>query len=88
LNVQADWQLSKRWNIGLSQRFAGKRMEPQFMSDPIEMKAFQLTDLSVQYKLVGKWVVYGSIRNIFDEQYQEVLGFATRGRNFLIGIRR
>jgi len=88
LNVQADWQLSKRWNIGLSQRFAGKRMEPQFMSDPIEMKAFQLTDLSVQCKLIGKWVIYGSIRNIFNEQYQEVLGFATRGRNFLIGIRR
>jgi len=88
LNLQADWQLNKRWNIGLSQRFAGKRMEPQFMSDPVEMKAFQLTDIALQYKLIGKWVVYGSIRNIFDEQYQEVLGFATRGRNFLIGIRR
>jgi vitamin B12 transporter len=88
LNVQADWQLNKRWNIGLSQRFAGKRMEPQFMSDPVAMKAFQLTDIALQCKLIGKWVVYGSIRNIFDEQYQEVLGFATRGRNFLIGIRR
>jgi len=87
LNLQADWQLSRRWNIGLSQRFSGKRMEPQFMADPKEMKAFQLTDIALQFKLIGKWVLYGSIRNIFDEQYQEVLGFATRGRNFLIGIR-
>lgn len=88
LNLQASWQAGKRLNLGISQRFAGKRQEPQFMADPIPMKAFQLTDLSVQYKLIGKWVIYGSVRNLFDEQYQEVLGFATRGRNFLLGIRR
>jgi vitamin B12 transporter len=87
LNLQVDWQLNKRWNLGLSQRVSGKRMEPQFMADPKEMKAFQLTDIALQFNLIGKWVLYGSIRNIFDEQYQEVLGFAARGRNFLIGIR-
>jgi vitamin B12 transporter len=52
------------------------------------MKAFQLTDISAQYKLFGKWVIYGSVRNLFDEQYQEVLGFGTRGRNVVLGIRR
>jgi vitamin B12 transporter len=88
LNVQASWKLNERINLSISQRFAGKRTEPQFMSDPVMMKAFQLTDISAQYKLFGKWVIYGSVRNLFDEQYQEVLGFGTRGRNVVLGIRR
>jgi len=87
LNLQAGWQLNKKLNVGISQRFAGKRMEPIFMADPKEMKAFQLTDISAQYKITKRWVMYGSVRNLFNEQYQEVLGFGTRGRNFVVGIR-
>lgn len=85
--MQVSWKVNEKLNLSFSQRFAGQRMEPQFMSDPVMMKAFQLTDISAQYKLFGKWVIYGSVRNLFDEQYQEVLGFGTRGRNYVIGIR-
>jgi vitamin B12 transporter len=39
------------------------------------------------YKFNENLEAYGRIENLFDEQYQEVLGYNTEGRTAFIGLR-
>jgi vitamin B12 transporter len=64
-----------------------KRFEPQFMSAPTEMPGFQLTDLHLQYSINKQITIQSGLKNIFNKQYQEVYGYAARGRNYVVGVR-
>jgi len=87
LNANAGWQINKKIHVSLYQRIAGKRYEPIFDSEPKELKPYATTDVFAEYQLNKALLVYGSLRNAFNAQYQEVYGFATRGRNVLFGVR-
>lgn len=86
-NVHIGFQANKKLYISISQRIAGKRFEPIYGSAPVEMKAYQITDLFVQYTLKRKIRVYASLKNVFNTSYQEILGYNTMGRNFVVGCR-
>jgi vitamin B12 transporter len=86
-NFSISYQAGKNLSIALAQRIAGKRFEPLFGGAPVLMKAYQTTDLSAQLKLGKKLKLFTTIRNVFNEDYQEVLGYAARGRNFTVGFR-
>ena len=87
MNATAGFLLNKKIFMSLAHRIAGTRFEPQFQAPPIALKAFQTTDVFLQYKLGKKARIYVSMKNIFNTKYQEVLGFNTRGRNYVMGIR-
>ena len=87
MNATAGFLLNKKIFMSLAHRIAGTRFEPQFQAPPIALKAFQTTDVFLQYKLGKKASIYVSMKNIFNTKYQEVLGFNTRGRNYVMGIR-
>ena len=49
---------------------------------------YDLLDLNANYKLLeGTVTLFGSITNIFNKDYEDILGYETRGRNFKLGIR-
>lgn len=87
LNASASWQVNKKLHLSIFQRVAGKRYEPIFDSAPVELKPYATTDLFGEYQIGKRIRVYGALKNMWNAQYQEVLGFATRGRNHLIGMR-
>jgi len=87
INATAGFQLNKKIFMSLAHRIAGRRFEPQFQAPSIALKAFQTTDVFLQYKLGKKASIFVSMKNIFNTKYQEVLGFNTRGRNYVIGLR-
>jgi len=87
LNAIAGFQFNKKIYLSIAQRTSGKRFEPQFQASSIALKAFQTTDFFFQYKLGKKASIYFSLKNILNKRYQEVLGFNTRGRNYVIGLR-
>ena len=87
LNFSLAYQAGKKLTISLTQRIAGKRYEPLFGGAPLLLKAYQTTDLFAQLKLGKKLKLFTNIRNVFNEDYQEVLGYGARGRNFTAGIR-
>jgi vitamin B12 transporter len=86
INFSTNYRLNKRIHITLNQRFAGKRYEPIFGGSPVLLKAYQTTDILIQLKIGHKLRLYGSLKNIFNHRYQEVLGYAARGRNYTIGL--
>jgi len=87
LNISAGYQLSNKIYLSIAQRFAGKRFEPIFGGKPKQLDAFNTTDVFAQYQLGKKIRLYAGCKNIFNQQYQEVMGYTTRGRNYVFGLR-
>jgi len=87
LNASASWQANKKLHLSIFQHIAGKRYEPIFDSAPVELKPYATTDLFGEYQFGKRIRVYSALKNIWNAQYQEVLGFSTRGRNYLLGLR-
>jgi vitamin B12 transporter len=87
LNISAGYQLSNKLYLSIAQRFAGKRFEPIFGGKPKQLDAFNTTDVFAQYQLGKKIRLYAGCKNIFNQQYQEVMGYTARGRNYVFGLR-
>ncbi|PPK95465.1 vitamin B12 transporter [Nonlabens xylanidelens] len=59
-----------------------------FSTQNVELKSYQLVDLDATYKLNSKDVTFfASVSNLLDEDYQEAVGFQTRGRTYKVGVR-
>ena len=86
-HLSFSYQLNAKFHFALYQKIVDKRFEPQYMSVPIEMPGFQLTDLHLQYVLNKNISLSGGLKNVFNKKYQEVYGYATRGRNYLVGMK-
>jgi vitamin B12 transporter len=79
--------VNSRFYLSISQRFAGKRFEPIFGGKPKELASFNTTDLFGQQTMGKHFSIYAGLKNMFNVQYQEVMGYTTRGRNFVVGVR-
>uniref|UniRef100_UPI003F6C72F3 TonB-dependent receptor domain-containing protein n=1 Tax=Polaribacter sp. TaxID=1920175 RepID=UPI003F6C72F3 len=56
--------------------------------EDVILDSYQVLDVAANYKLLEETVTFfGAITNILNEDYDDILGFSTRGRNFKIGIR-
>ena len=52
------------------------------------LPSYQVLDFMANYKLLDETVTFfGAVTNVLDEDYDDILGFSTRGRNFKIGVR-
>jgi len=51
------------------------------------MKSYSLVDFSVSHKLLSHLTVFGSLNNAFNEDYEDVYGFSTKGRNIKLGLK-
>jgi vitamin B12 transporter len=87
LNATAGYQVSSKIYLSVSQRFAGKRFEPIYGGKPKELAKFNTTDLFGQHTMGKHFNIYAGLKNIFNVQYQEVMGYTARGRNFVVGVR-
>ena len=87
LNFSAGYQVNSKIYLSISQRFAGKRFEPIFGGKPKDLASFNTTDLFGQHTMGKRFNIYAGLKNIFNVQYQEVMGYTARGRNFVVGVR-
>ncbi len=54
----------------------------------VDLPAYSLYDFSANYKAIdGKVTFFTTFSNLFNEKYEDVLGYTTRGRNYKLGIR-
>ena len=86
LVLSAGFRPTPKWFLGLTARFTGMRYEPVYGGAPIEMKAYQVTDLYTSWEPKKHFRIFFDIRNIFNTTYEDVHGFSTRGRNVMGGI--
>jgi vitamin B12 transporter len=59
-----------------------------FSTVTLDLPSYQLIDLNANYKLKNnKVTLFGTVSNLFNEEYEETIGYNTRGRNVRLGIR-
>ena len=80
---------SDRWQSRLDFTTARGFLDDDFSSSPAARKTlgnYYLVNLSTRYSLAPKLDLLFEARNLLDESYQEVLGYAAPRRNFSAGL--
>ena len=88
VNAGLGYQICENQYASLSYQFVGTRMDTDFSTyQNVKLGAFSLVDLYFSHKLIKHKVkVFASITNIFNEDYFEIIGFSTKGRNVNLGL--
>lgn len=92
INTRLDYQVCDATLLSLSYQFNDERNDTffnndTFMSDTIVLDSFNILDFYVSHKLLNnKMTVFANVSNILNEEYQELFGFTTRGRNVTLGF--
>jgi vitamin B12 transporter len=79
----------KNGTLSIKYNNTGERTTFDYNSySEVTLDSYQLVDVYASYKLFkSKFTVYGSVNNLFDEDFIAVLGYTTRGRNYSAGLR-
>lgn len=93
VNASVRTELAPRTFVTLRYQYNDPRQDAFFNNttftvDPVTLEAYQLVDFDVTYKLKNKDLTFfGGVSNILNEDFTEVFGFQTRGRNYKLGLR-
>jgi vitamin B12 transporter len=84
--------LDDRLNLNLNVSYTGEQDDiffPPFPapSEVVTLDDFTLVDFAARYRINDRIAVFGRATNLFDESYEEILGFRTLGRAVYVGAR-
>jgi len=76
----------------LTVRYNGRNTDiafvnPTFTSVTVAQQEYVLVNLNADYKLSDRFSLFGRVENLFDEQYEEVFGYATQGTGAFGGVK-
>jgi len=92
INARLDYQVCDSTFLSLAYQFNDDRRDSvfngtTFMNDDITLKSYSLLDFYVSHNVIkNKLKLFANITNIFNEDYQELYNFSTKGRNVNIGF--
>ena len=82
--IKADYNLFPQTFTSLSYRFVDETKD----FGNVDLASYSLVDFFINHSLLeNKVTFYGSVTNIFNENFQEIAGFTTRGRNYNLGVK-
>jgi vitamin B12 transporter len=56
--------------------------------EDVILENYTVLDFMTNYKLLGDTVtIFGAVTNILNEDYNDIFGYSTRGRNYKVGLR-
>ena len=87
-NGSLSYNISRHTIVALNYQYVGSRMDTDFsLFEDIELDAFSLIDLNFSHRFRNDKVkIFANITNLFNEDYEEIIGYTTRGRNFSLGL--
>lgn len=92
---KANIDFSYKWNrgtFGMQYQFVDQRKDAYYDSNiwatqQVNLAAYQLVNSTISYDLFSNRLqLFGAVTNIFNEDFQEVIGYNTRGRNYKLGL--
>lgn len=84
--VDLTWRPSRRSTDGWSATVTALAVANRIDSDASELDDYERVDLTVQYRLGERWQPYVRVVNLFDQEYEEIAGFGTRGTTAFLGL--
>jgi vitamin B12 transporter len=87
--AEVGYRVLKNLSANVVYRYTGSRPDSQYdyMLGPFgalgqsTVKAYQLVDININYQLTKNISVAAKVENLLDQEYQEIIGFQTRGRS-------
>ena len=90
LNASFNYLFSERTSASFTYSYTGDRLDTDFSMFPFEdrnLNAFSILSLYIEHELIPNTLkIFLNANNIFNEDYLEVIGFTTRGRNINLGF--
>lgn len=92
---KANIDFSYKWNrgsFGMQYQFVDQRKDAYYDSNvwatqPVNLAAYQLVNSNLSYELLtNRLYIFGAVSNILNEDFQEVIGYNTGGRNYKLGL--
>ena len=87
-NASLGYDFSKTTYASLNYQFVGSRTDTNFSTfTNEELSSYSLIDLYFSHKLISnKLKLFAYVTNVLNEDYFEILGYTTRGRNVSLGL--
>ena len=82
----------KRGTFGINYQYVDQRSDAFYdmniwATQAVNLAAYQLVNSNISDELLPKRLhVFGTVTNILNEDFQEVIGYNTRGRNYKLGL--
>src|SRR5690606_20238847 len=88
INVGVNYQLLPTTAFVLGYQYTGERLDTDFTTyEDVELDAFSLLNFSANHQFSDQFTMFVNVDNITNEDYQELVGYSTRGRNIRLGFR-
>ncbi|MFM7897257.1 MAG: TonB-dependent receptor plug domain-containing protein, partial [Flavobacterium sp.] len=90
-NVDLSYKF-KRGTFGIYYQYVDKRSDAFydmniFATQAVTLPSYQLVNSNVSYELLpNRLQIFGAVTNILNDDFQEVIGYNTRGRNYKLGL--
>ncbi|HEY0116105.1 MAG TPA: TonB-dependent receptor, partial [Allosphingosinicella sp.] len=88
-NLHGSWRRGPL-TLGAALSYVGERTDRDFDPFPareVQLSAYLLASARAAYRLTTKFEAFARVENGFDEDYRDVVGYATPGRTVYAGIR-
>lgn len=91
-NAGLDFQPTPRTLFNLNYQYFDGRNDAFFDGNTfgtaiVKLNSYQLVNAMAKYELIkSRLTIFGAVTNILNEEFVENIGYATRGRNFKLGL--
>ena len=88
--VVLDQRVRPGIDLNLSYRFSGKRRDYDFSTwpaAPVTLGGYGIVNVAASWKITPNIQVFSRIDNLFNTEYEEILGYGTAGISGYLGIR-
>tara|TARA_R110000850_G_scaffold277127_1_gene423110 strand:- start:14223 stop:16148 length:1926 start_codon:yes stop_codon:yes gene_type:complete len=82
-SVKTNFSLSYQYNTEREDRFFSPET---FEQETVTLDAFGLLDFYMSHQVMENLKLFAGVNNIFDENYEELFRYSTRGRNVRLGF--
>ena len=92
INTRLDYALCESTQLSLAYQYNDDRQDlvfnnTTFENDSVTLDSYGLLDFYISHKILkNRMTVFANVTNIFNEDYQELFGFTTRGRGVNLGF--
>lgn len=90
-NIALAYELSDKTDFTLNYQFVSERDDRDFRDflnvQDVTLEGYSLLDFGARHLLSKGITVFANVTNLLNDDYQEIFGFSTRGRNYQLGLR-
>jgi len=90
VNANLSYILKEKTSLSLAYQYTDVRKDvfftPSFTTEDKVLKPYNLVNFFVNHQLTNQLEINASLVNVFDEEYTEIFGYSTKGRNYTLGL--